>query len=188
MEQLFWLIGLYILYNMFTKRRDTKPPAGDPPTFPSGLDRPRRPSRNYPYPTDGMPASRPDSPVRPDSAEETPALPSQFPWSFPELFEEFQSPVPKEPSRTAESDTAASRSRVESASVLTKPDSFTPSLSKAKTAIPQPAAGLSLCSQEEAVFKFTPAGVAGGIIWSEILQSPRSQRPYQWRRKSKGKK
>jgi hypothetical protein len=25
--------------------------------------------------------------------------------------------------------------------------------------------------------------VAGGIIWSEILQTPRSQRPYQWRRK-----
>lgn len=185
MDELIWLIGLYILYNMFFKRRDTKPSEGDSPTFPPELDRPRRSSsRNFPHPAAGMPASRSDSPVQSEPAEESPTFPSQFPWSFPELFEEFPSPAPKEPGRAAEATAATSWSPVESASGLTGLDSFSPSLSQAKPAVTKPEAGLSLSSREEAVFRFTPAGVAGGIIWSEILQTPRSQRPYQWRRKA----
>jgi hypothetical protein len=182
MDELIWLIGLYILYNLFFKRRDTKPSEGESPTFPPELDRPRRfGSRNFPQPAAGMPASsRSDSPVQPEMVEESPT-PSQFPWSFPELFEEVASTTLGEPSK-AEA-TPVSWSPVESASGLNGPDSFSPGLSRVKPIVTKPEAGLSLSSRKDAVFRFTPAGVAGGIIWSEILQTPRSQRPYQWRRK-----
>lgn len=185
MDDLLWLIGFYILYSLFAKLRNKKASDGDSPTFPPELGRPRRPSsRNFPHPAAGMPASRSDSPAQSEPAEESPTFPSQFPWSFPELFEEFPSPAPKEPGRVAEATAATSWSPVESSSELTGPDSFAPSSSRAKPAVTKPEAGLSLSSREEAVFRFTPAGVAGGIIWSEILQTPRSQRPYQWRRKA----
>ncbi len=184
MDDFLWLIGFYILYSLFAKLRNKKPSAGDPPTFPPGLDRPRRSgSRDFPYPSAGMPASRPDSPVRPKSAEGTPGYPNQFPWPFPEVFGEVLSPSPKEPDWDA--DAAVRWKPVEPVPGLTEPAGLTPNLPQASAAVTQPEAGLALTSGG-AMFKVTPAAVAGGIIWSEILQPPRSRRPYQWRRKSAG--
>lgn len=188
MDQLLWLIGLYILYSLFAKKRDAKPPANDPRDLFPGLDRRRRPaSRSFPTPTAGLPAGRPELPARPQPAGETASFPSQFPWSFPELFEEDPFLEPEEADRAADTAVAGGWDPVlaepaagEIASAGLTPG-LAPDLPQVETAVGiiRPETGWS---SRGAMLKFTPAGVAGGIIWSEILQAPRSRRPFQWRR------
>jgi len=153
--------------------------SGNTPPSPSAGGQPGRRSRTFNSPVLGMPENSEDRPVLMENRGETHGLPKgQFPWLFPEHYGKDSPSIPNY--QGEEDEDALDSTRDGYSKDLRVPESERLVQSEAVTE--EMEAGLSY-TPSGAAFKMTPSGVAGGIIWSEILQAPRCQRPYRRNRK-----
>jgi hypothetical protein len=194
MEDFMWVIGLIMFFNFFSWLRKTF--SKNTPQSQDAGRMSRRRTRGLDAPELGVPGTLEEQPVSSANRGGTRRGLSmeQFPWLVPENIEENLDSDSKHQSWSKENffEPTPARAEIRPADLSDAKDlsgcskDVMASAGYRAQATSAPAAkiepGLANTADGPTI-NLTSAGVAGGIIWSEILQPPRCRRPYKRNKK-----